>query len=376
MLLNHWKNQTARISVIIVLLFSLIEFYMYALNSKLLIEIPHLMYIDGISLHFIGPTVFYFVISATNPKKIKIPLYLIAGLLLFLIIGLSPDLFVSGEKKIKLLLDSYQNNDAFKNRKLGYFPPQWIQIFAFSSNYFLLIYSLYLFNKFLDGRFLRELLDDSNRTYYRWIGVFIIVGLFYLTLLVAQYIALLINAHFNAFIQILQSISLIVAKGYLIIYPQAIQGLVQNNQIIEPKEVDSTYLEQLILPKFIENIEFNELHKQLSLYFQQEKSFLNPNYSVKDLASYLKMSTRKASKAIELMYGISFKEFINRYRVYTFIENLSENDYKNYKIDSLILKSGFEHRSTFYSVFRRLLGVTPSQFIEKWLDDSRRIKHL
>ncbi len=375
MLLNYWQNRTARISVIIVLLFSLIEFYMYALNSNFLVEIPHLLYFDGIAFQFIGPTIFYFVISATNPQKIHIPIYLIIGLFLFLLIGLSPDLFVSGEKKIKLVLDSYHNNDAFKHRNLGYFPPQWIQLFTFVSNYLFLIYSLFLFNKFLEGRFLREILKDSNRFYYRWIGVFIIVGLVYLTLLIVQYLILLVNAHFNALIQILQSSSLIIAKGYLIIYPQAIEGMVQSTEIEEPKVADSDYLKQLILPKFNQNADYLAIHKQLRGHFEIEKSFLNPNYSVKDLAFFLKMSTRKSSKTIEIMYELSFKEFINRYRIYNFIENLSENDYRNFKIDSLISHSGFEHRSTFYSVFRRILGVTPSQFIERWLADSHRMKH-
>jgi AraC-like DNA-binding protein len=46
-------------------------------------------------------------------------------------------------------------------------------------------------------------------------------------------------------------------------------------------------------------------------------------------------------------------------------EILSNKDYKNYTIVAIGLESGFNSKSTFYKVFKKIVGCTPVNYRKK-----------
>jgi len=69
--------------------------------------------------------------------------------------------------------------------------------------------------------------------------------------------------------------------------------------------------------------------------------------------------------------GDSFTAFINEYRVREAARLLSDPANNHFTIESLGLSSGFSDRTTFYRVFKKSAGVSPSTFRRKALEMSR-----
>ncbi|WP_410016848.1 helix-turn-helix domain-containing protein [Tenacibaculum sp. HL-MS23] len=62
--------------------------------------------------------------------------------------------------------------------------------------------------------------------------------------------------------------------------------------------------------------------------------------------------------------GKSFTDFLNEKRVKQAKLLLLDTDYAKYTITSIGLESGFNSKSTFYTVFKKHTGCTPVQFKE------------
>ena len=58
----------------------------------------------------------------------------------------------------------------------------------------------------------------------------------------------------------------------------------------------------------------------------------------------------------------NFFDFINRYRIEWVKELLSDPGNNDQKIFSLAYDSGFNSKSTFYNLFKKTVGVTPTVF--------------
>jgi AraC-like DNA-binding protein len=58
--------------------------------------------------------------------------------------------------------------------------------------------------------------------------------------------------------------------------------------------------------------------------------------------------------------GKSFSKFINEYRVNE-AKTLIKNN-KKFTLEAIGFDAGFSSKSTFYATFKKIVGVTPSQF--------------
>lgn len=90
------------------------------------------------------------------------------------------------------------------------------------------------------------------------------------------------------------------------------------------------------------------------------KPYLNSNYSLKDLSDSLKTNTVYASQMINFLFGRSFTDYINQYRVEEAKTRLMESD--DLKLFAVALDSGFSNKNTFARVFKKYTGQTPSEF--------------
>jgi len=96
------------------------------------------------------------------------------------------------------------------------------------------------------------------------------------------------------------------------------------------------------------------------------KPFLNPKLTLNDLANVMNVSPNHLSQIINQYENVNFHDFINRYRVEEFIQKASEN--QAYSILAHAYDAGFNSKSTFNSVFKKLKGHTPSRYMSDLLD--------
>jgi len=95
---------------------------------------------------------------------------------------------------------------------------------------------------------------------------------------------------------------------------------------------------------------------------EDEQLYQDANLSMASLAEQMDTSTRTLSRIIKDGFDGNFFDLINTYRVEEVKINLLEESYAHYSILSIGLDAVFNSKSTFYNVFKKQTGMTPSQY--------------
>ncbi len=102
---------------------------------------------------------------------------------------------------------------------------------------------------------------------------------------------------------------------------------------------------------------------ELENIMKQKRVYLNPNLTIKDLANQLELPPYLVSKRINQGYQKTFFRFVNVYRIEHAKELLINSDIK---ILAVALDSGFTNKSSFHRTFKRIEGITPSEYRSKY----------
>lgn len=105
--------------------------------------------------------------------------------------------------------------------------------------------------------------------------------------------------------------------------------------------------------------------KRLLMYMEQEKPYLNEKLSLKEVAEKMNISTNHLSQVINENLGKNFFDFVNGYRVDLAKQKLNDPSNNNYTIVSLAYDCGFSSKSSFNAIFKKITGLTPSEFRNK-----------
>lgn len=100
-----------------------------------------------------------------------------------------------------------------------------------------------------------------------------------------------------------------------------------------------------------------------------EKNITNPNLSVELLSSDLGYSTRQFYRKLKPITDKSPADIIKEYRL-TMAERLLLT--KNYTIEEIMDKTGFNNRGTFYKLFSQRFGMPPRQYREQQKDSVKK----
>lgn len=96
----------------------------------------------------------------------------------------------------------------------------------------------------------------------------------------------------------------------------------------------------------------------------EKKPFLMPSLPLNKLAKEINLPTRYVSFLINQYHQKNYKEYINSYRIETFLQK-AKSDEKNQKtLLGLALESGFNSKSTFNEVFKNHTGKSPSEYLK------------
>ncbi len=95
---------------------------------------------------------------------------------------------------------------------------------------------------------------------------------------------------------------------------------------------------------------------------QKKKLFLNPNLTLKIFAESLNEPPRKISHHINHGLGKTFIDFVNEYRVGEFKHQVKEAKLAHLTLTGIALECGFNSKSTFNRVFKKITGQSPSSF--------------
>lgn len=94
------------------------------------------------------------------------------------------------------------------------------------------------------------------------------------------------------------------------------------------------------------------------------KLFLNPDLSLKDLASYLELPTNYVSQLVNLAFDKNFSEYVNTFRINEFKERVLLKENKDLTIMVVAYDSGFNSKTVFNTFFKKIEGITPNMYLK------------
>jgi AraC-like DNA-binding protein len=93
-----------------------------------------------------------------------------------------------------------------------------------------------------------------------------------------------------------------------------------------------------------------------------QKRFLDSDLTLDKIADELNLSKSYLSRIINAELGTGFVEYVNALRIEEAKNYLLNPDFSNYTLEAIGIEAGFNSKSAFYSSFKKITGVTPSEF--------------
>lgn len=110
--------------------------------------------------------------------------------------------------------------------------------------------------------------------------------------------------------------------------------------------------------------ETDALMHQIADAMREQQLFANPHLTIQDLATAVHSNRTYVSNSINRRTGLSFSQYVTRYRVEHAQTILRSPDYASdhEAVADAIALSGFASDQNFYRVFKDVTGLTPLQF--------------
>jgi AraC-like DNA-binding protein len=146
---------------------------------------------------------------------------------------------------------------------------------------------------------------------------------------------------------------------------------------INPKLLDVKILaENLRLPEKPEVVlteeegeRLQQLAAKIEQYFKTTEVFLNSQLTAELLGSLTGHPHRLIGQAIKHRHGISFRDFLNNYRISYIEDKLSDPTYfVKLSIEAIAEASGFGSRQSFYKAFKKAKGCTPKEYFSSIIE--------
>ncbi len=109
------------------------------------------------------------------------------------------------------------------------------------------------------------------------------------------------------------------------------------------------------------------LAKEIELFLDQDRPYLNSEFSLEELSKSLGNSRHHISQVMNRHLGKSFNDLINEKRVDHSMKMLSDPKNRHAKLVAIALDSGFNNKVSFHQHFKKITGLTPAAFREQAL---------
>ncbi len=159
-----------------------------------------------------------------------------------------------------------------------------------------------------------------------------------------------ISGDMNDLVGTLNNYSTVVLVNVLFAF-----GLINTRQLIQVVPVGDV-VKAAEVPRLDEKVKFIERA------MLEQKLYLDGHINLERFSEQIGLRARDVSAIINSHYQSNFFEFINGYRIEEAKRLLIADDAKDDTILDIIYKSGFNSQSAFHRFFKRITGVTPSEY--------------
>jgi AraC-like DNA-binding protein len=133
-------------------------------------------------------------------------------------------------------------------------------------------------------------------------------------------------------------------------------NLALRNIIIEDQQPDSQRKQVLT------EVQVLSLKPKLVTLMQDQKSYLHSELGLPDLAIMMQLSTQELSYLINAGFETNFYNFVNSYRVEESKTLLNSPEHQHLSMVGIAFEAGFNSKTAFYTAFKKITGVSPTEF--------------
>ncbi len=143
---------------------------------------------------------------------------------------------------------------------------------------------------------------------------------------------------------------------YLAINPKLLDVKILAENLRGPEKAEVVLTDE-------EGERLQQLADKVEAYFTTTEVFLNSQLTAELLGSLTGHPHRLIGHAIKHAHGISFRDYLNNYRISYIEEKLSDPSYlAKSSIETIAEASGFGSRQSFYTAFKKAKGCTPKEY--------------
>lgn len=233
------------------------------------------------------------------------------------------------------------------------------------STYFsLFLQPFYLTLSFLELRKYKQLLlenySDKSAFNYKWLyQLLVLLSTIYCFSLVKQIYWLYgTDVEILTILRVIITLVLLVFLTWIVLKSMYYPDLFRN--------INS---EHLLVKDILEEKEINnkpskneEKIYQLLAFMKKEEPFLDASLTLQKLADKIGLPHRDVSILINSNLNQHFFDFINQFRIDKAKEILQSSNGKKLTIQQIMYDVGFSSKSSFYTVFKKQTGLTPSEY--------------
>lgn len=195
--------------------------------------------------------------------------------------------------------------------------------------------------------------DETHRLHWVPMAFYMILSVYFVAMFFSWYITPVTHFVFMLMVDVFYALFAIFFLNYVDIFPK-LEAPMAEIAVEEPAAeplADSTAdaMEEALMARI------DKIVAAKSLYTM-------PDLTVEKLATFVGERHRQVSMAINRCRGVNFSSYVNCYRVEEAQRLLEAGWLDEHTLDALAMKVGFGSRVNLYRSFKRLKGVSPSDF--------------
>ena len=338
---------------------SIATFFSLLIYSGLFVHFPDLYRFGNIFGYIFVPLPFIYVQSITRNRS-----FLWTDLLHFIpaliyLIDFFPIFLLSTEEKLALIQLEINDINSFTQYKQS-----WIFPDGFHQTFRTILISIYwMMQGLILIQWKKGKKDPFNSFEKEWVTWIIFFMTFQFLMFFPFYLTYFFISEDFIFtvIHLTAAVLLVLSAFLLYLFPRLIYGLNElkyvSDQIVKIEPFQE-HAQKELLP---EN-KLREFEEVLNKWLQEKKVYLNPGYSIRDLAKDTQIPYYQIAEFINHYLNTSFSDLMNERRIEHCVDLLKNGAFSNYTLEAISQECGFNNRNSFASAFKKFKGVTPSAF--------------
>ena len=207
---------------------------------------------------------------------------------------------------------------------------------------------------------------QQSNLIYRWLillevtTAILIVNFFLLSLSLSKQTvtATMVNSQFTHFFS---GIAYFCMSFMLLLFPRILYGM--PIYTAEPTKL-SQPPKEIVEVSVSQDDPFFELVDKINAYLIKEEPYLNPEFTINELAASLRVPVHHVSYCLNTLMNVKFTSLRTQLRIQYAAKLLDSGQADELSMDGIGKKAGFSTRSNFYNAFKSETGMTPSEYLE------------